>query len=59
MTMTSRERVLSAINHEEPDRAPIVIGVSNATGIKMKTYQGIKELVGIDAPDNFMYEWPE
>lgn len=59
MTMTSRERVLSAINHEEPDRVPIVIGISNATGIKMKTYRGIKELVGIDAPDNYLYEWPE
>ena len=59
MTMTPRERVLSAINHEEPDRVPIVIGVSNATGIKMKTYQGIKELVGIDASDNYMDEWPE
>jgi len=59
MTMTPRERVLSAINHEEPDRIPIVIGVSNATGIKMKTYQDIKEVVGIVAPDNYMYEWPE
>ncbi len=59
MTMTARERVLSTINHEEPDRVPIVIGVSNATGIKMKTYQGIKELIGIDAPDKYMYEWPE
>jgi uroporphyrinogen decarboxylase len=59
MTMTPRERVLSAINHEEPDRVPIVIGVSNATGIKMKTYQDIKEVVGIVAPDNYMYEWPE
>ncbi len=59
MTMTPRERVLSAINHEEPDRVPIVIGVSNATGIKMKPYQGIKELVGIEAPDNYIYDWPE
>jgi uroporphyrinogen decarboxylase len=59
MTMTPRERVLSAINHEEPDRVPIVIGVSNATGIKMKTYQDIKEVIGIVAPDNYMYEWPE
>ncbi|MFC2088790.1 uroporphyrinogen decarboxylase family protein [Calditrichota bacterium] len=57
--MTSRERVLSAINHEEPDRVPIVIGVSNATGIKMKPYRGIKEIVGIDAPDNYIYDWPE
>lgn len=59
MTMTSRERVLTAINHEEPDRVPIVIGVSNATGIKMKTYQGLKKLVGIDAPDHYIYQWPE
>lgn len=59
MTMTSRDRVLYAINHEEPDRVPIVMGVSNATGIKMNTYQGIKTLLGIDAPDNYIYEWPE
>ncbi|NIM95186.1 MAG: hypothetical protein GTO18_15930 [Anaerolineales bacterium] len=59
MTMTSRERVLCAMNHEEPDRVPIVIGVSNATGIKMKTYRGIKEIAGINAPDSYIYEWPE
>jgi len=59
MALTPRERVLTAINHEEPDRVPVVIGVSNATGIKMKPYQGIKELVGIDAPDNYIYDWPE
>ena len=59
MTMTARERVLCALNHEEPDRVPIVIGVSNATGIKMKTYRGIKELIGIDEPENYIYEWPE
>ena len=59
MTMISRERVLAAINHEEPDRVPIVIGVSNATGIKMKPYQDLKALTGISAPDNYIYEWPE
>ena len=59
MSMTPRERVLAAINHEEPDRVPIVMGVSNATGIKMKTYQGIKKLIGVEAPDEYIYEWPE
>ena len=59
MSMTSRERVLTAINHEEPDRVPIVLGVSNATGIQMKTYQGIKKLAGIEASDEYIYEWPE
>ena len=59
MTMTSRERVLTAINHEQPDRIPLVIGVNNATGIKMKPYKGIKDIAGIQAPDNYIYEWPE
>ncbi|OQY33321.1 MAG: hypothetical protein B6I38_03750, partial [Anaerolineaceae bacterium 4572_5.1] len=54
-----RERVLTTLNHEEPDRVPIILGVSNATGIKMKTYQGIKELAGINAPDDYIYQWPE
>jgi len=57
--MTSRERVLSTINHEQPDRVPLVIGVSNATGIKMKPYQGIKRLAGIQATDKYLYDWPE
>ncbi len=59
MTMTSRERVLAAINHEEPDRVPIILGVSNATSIKMPTYQEVKKLLGIDAPDEYIYDWPE
>ena len=59
MSMTSRERVLATIHHEQPDRVPLVIGVSNATGIKMKPYQGIKKLAQIEAPDKYLYDWPE
>jgi uroporphyrinogen decarboxylase len=59
MPMTSRERVLTTINHGQPDRVPLVIGVSNATGIKMKPYRGIKRLAGIKAPDKYLYDWPE
>lgn len=59
MSMTPRERVIATINHQEPDRVPIIIGVSNATGIKMKPYQGVKSSVGIDAEDDYIYEWPE
>lgn len=59
MPLTPRERVLTAIAHEEPDRVPIVIGVSNATGIKTDPYQKLKNLVGIDAPDEYLYDWPE
>ncbi|HET7235536.1 MAG TPA: uroporphyrinogen decarboxylase family protein [Actinomycetota bacterium] len=59
MAMTPRERVLAALRHEEPDRVPIVLGVSNATGIKMKPYRELKRLLGIDAPNRYLYGWPE
>ena len=59
MSMTPRDRVLTVLNHEEPDRVPIVIGVSNATGIKMQPYQRIKRIIGVKAPDKFLYQWPE
>jgi len=59
MAMTSRERVQAVLNHEVPDQVPVIIGVSNATGIKMAPYQGIKKLAGIDAPDEYIYDWPE
>ncbi len=38
---------------------PIILGVSNATGIKMQPYRELKELLGIDAPDDYLYSWPE
>ena len=59
MPLTPRERVLTTLNHEQPDRVPIVLGVSNATGIKMKPYQGIKKTIGVDASDEYIYDWPE
>ncbi len=59
MTMTSRQRVLTTLDHQQPDRVPIVIGVSNATGIKMKPYRRLKAVTGIEAPDSYLYGWPE
>jgi uroporphyrinogen decarboxylase len=59
MPLTSRERVLTAIHHEQPDRVPLVIGVSNATGVKMRPYKGIKDIIDVQAPDNYIYDWPE
>jgi len=57
--MTSRERVLTTLHHEQPDRVPLVIGVGNATGIKMKPYRGVKDIIGVQAPDKYIYDWPE
>jgi uroporphyrinogen decarboxylase len=57
--MTGRERVLAALAHEEPDRVPIVIGGTNATGIKMKSYRNLAKLLGIEPGDRCIYDWPE
>jgi len=48
--MTSRQRVLAALNHREPDRVPLDIGGSLATGINVAAYQALKEFLGLDTP---------
>lgn len=59
MPLTSRERVLMSINHEQPDRVPIILGTSNATGMKLRPYKRLKELLGVRSEDRFIYDWPE
>ena len=45
--LTSRERVLCALNHEEPDRVPIMFGGSGATSILAPAYDRLKAHLGI------------
>ena len=45
-TMTSRQRVLKAINHETPDRVPIDLG-GNQTGIHSFAYEALLKHLGI------------
>lgn len=59
MPMTSRERVLTALDHREPDRVPIVIGASNATGMKAGPYRGLRAHLGLRGPERYIYDWPE
>ncbi len=45
--MTSRERVLRAINFQETDRVPIDLGGMKASGIAVKAYNRLKSSLGI------------
>jgi uroporphyrinogen decarboxylase len=45
-TMTSRERLLKAVNHEVPDRVPIDLG-GNQTGIHKFAYQKLLTHLGV------------
>jgi len=45
-TMTSRERVLAALDHRNPDRVPIDLG-GNQTGIHKAAYEALIEHLGL------------
>jgi uroporphyrinogen decarboxylase len=45
--MTPRERVLTALDHEEPDRVPLFIGTSGATTVLGPGYAPLKNYLGI------------
>jgi uroporphyrinogen decarboxylase len=47
VTMTPRERVLKALNHEETDRVPIDFGSTNNTGITAPAYERLKDYLGV------------
>lgn len=48
--MNSRERVLRAVNFENPDRVPIDLGGIRASGINAVVYDKLKRRMGINTP---------
>jgi len=58
VSMPSRERVLAAINHQEPDRVPIDLGGTRVTGIDVKAYARLRTALGIKGePPKVMDVW--
>jgi len=45
--LNSRERVLCAINHQQPDRVPIDLGGTRQSGVAASTYHRLKEQLGL------------
>lgn len=48
--MNSRERVLAAVNFQRPDRVPIDLGATGASGINAAVYDQLKKHMGIATP---------
>jgi uroporphyrinogen decarboxylase len=48
--MTSRERVLCALNHRQPDRVPIDLGGTFVSGVAVPAYHRLKKHLGISSP---------
>jgi uroporphyrinogen decarboxylase len=45
--MTPRERVLSALSHQNPDRVPLDLGSTNVTGINCSSYEKLKAYLNV------------
>jgi len=45
--MNSRERLLAALNRQEPDRVPLDIGSTQVTDIHAAAYRGLCETFGL------------
>ena len=48
--LTSRERVLCALNHEEPDCVPVFFGTSGVTTMLSPAYESLKAHLGVHKP---------
>jgi uroporphyrinogen decarboxylase len=54
--MTSRERILASIRHEEPDRVPVDLGATPSSGISAIAYHNLKTYLGISEGHTRVYD---
>ena len=55
--LTSRERVMMAVNHREPDRVPIDLGGHRSSGIMAIAYNKLKHHLGIETGEIYVYDF--
>jgi uroporphyrinogen decarboxylase len=54
--MTSRERILAAVNHQEPDRVAIDCGAMRSSGIQAIAYNRFKAHLGVKGGHTRVYD---
>lgn len=54
--MTSRERILSSVNHKEPDRVPLDLGATPSSGISAIAYNNLKKHLNIKDGNTRIYD---
>jgi uroporphyrinogen decarboxylase len=54
--VTSRERVLAALDHREPDRVPIDLSGHRSSGISALLYPRLRELLGLPPAEVRVYD---
>jgi len=54
--MTSRDRILSSINHKQPDKVPVDIGATPSSGISVVAYQNLIKHLGMNHLKTHVYD---
>jgi len=54
--MNSKERILAAINHKQPDRIPIDLGATPSSGISVVAYHNLIKYLGLNHLKNHVYD---
>jgi uroporphyrinogen decarboxylase len=54
--MNSRERILAAINHRQPDRIPVDMGATPSSGISVVAYANLINYLGLSHLENHVYD---
>lgn len=54
--MTSRERVMAAVNHKTPDRCPLDLGSTPSSGISAIAYNNLKKHLGMTGGHTRIYD---
>lgn len=54
--MTSRERVLAALNHQEPDRIPVDFSGHRSSGIMAMAYAKLRDFLGLEKKPIRIYD---
>ena len=57
--MTSRERVIEAINHRKPDRVPVDLAATCVTGISATAYWNLRKALGLPEKVSKIYNMLE
>ena len=54
--ITSRDRVLKAVNHQQPDRIPLDLGSTLVTGITKNAYLKLANVLGFQIEKVELYD---
>ncbi len=55
--MNSRERLLTTLNHQEPDHIPVDLGSTQVTGIHVVAYRNLRQALGLPPLDTQLCDY--